>query len=184
MVFLQEELDSSFETKEDLSKDYDPSDPSNSSSSDDDDISEPFYCSVNYRRVILYAERKNLSLREVAALINLCHLDSGTTDKTKMISPSGVRKQKIKLGLEVLEEHKAKKGFKTLKFDGKSHDSLLPNNLSESVHTITAISEPEYQLVDLFDTESEGAEDIANGVFKVITNTSSQDSLLALGSGK
>ena len=125
-----------------------------------------------------------MSLRDISKLINLCHLDSGTVDKSKMISAAGVRKQKIKLGLEVLEEHKAKKGFKVIKMDGKSHESLLPHNKTEFVHTITSISEPDYQLVDLFDSESERAEDITNGMMKVIDDTESRESLLGLGTGK
>ena len=109
-LVFQEEHNSSIDIPEHPGVEYIPS---------DEEEFDGSRCKIDYRRTILFAERKNLTLRETATIINLVHTDCGNNDPTVMISPTGIRSQKLKNGMEILEEHKAKKGFECLKYDGK-----------------------------------------------------------------
>ena len=167
-------MESSGEINYDMSEEYIPM-------SDEDDDYKPSYCKLPYSNSILFAHRYNLSENETAAMINAVLLDIGECDKSKFISPGKVSHLKKTHGLEVLKEHQEKKGFSYLKYDGKTHETLLPNNHVKRVHTITVATDEGY--VDHFETNGETGANIADGVMKVITESESQDTLLAVGTG-
>ena len=168
-------MESSGEINYDESEDFAPM------SDEEEDDYKPSYCKLPYSNSILFAHRYNLSENECAAMINAVLLDIGECDKSKFISPSQVRNLKKSHGHEVLTEHEEKKGFLYLKFDGKSHEALLPNNHVKRVHSITVANDDGY--IDHFQTEGETGAHIADGVMKVVVDTESQDTLLAVGTG-
>ena len=101
-----------------------------------------------------------------------------------MVSPTGIRKMRIREGKNALEDHEEiTKGLECLQYDGKTTWEALLHNQEEKKHFVTVVEQPGDKFVDFYKTPDETGLSLAQGLLKIIYKTESQDTLLAVGSG-
>ena len=155
----------------------------NQSFGDDDYIDESIGECHPYFHSILVGTRFGLSSRGLAFTINSVLMDLGITDTAKFVHQNRVLRLKKKLGIDAINEHEQeKKKLVCLRYDGKTSLSALPNCKQTKTHYITTV-DGDGDYIHHFKS-GEGAREIAKGVLKVIMDTESEASLLAIGAGK
>ena len=105
------------------------------------------------------------------------------SDKSKYLDHSRVIRLKRKLGIDLVQEHEdIKQNLTAIRFDGKTSYEAQSHSKVKRTHYITTV-DGHGDYIDHFESK-EGAEDISAGVFKVVQDTNSCNSLIAIGSGK
>ena len=145
-----------------------------------------FSCTVDYSEVIQFGERYTNSSYVIAQYIKLILKANGITDPSRIPSLSGVQRMRQNVGKKTLENHEKKtKGLQCLKFDGKTTWEAIGQNQLDKAHFVTVVAEPEIDFVDFYKVSNESGRALAEGLWsEVIVPTESQETLLALGSGK
>ena len=170
--FLLQDIDSPYEDDVGKDPDYDYLDDIDTSP-----ISEKLHLTVQL------AMRFNNSAEQTMLIINSLLKELNRDDL--MLSASGIRKLKKRLGDEAIKKRECEdQGLVCLKFDGKKGATKQPKNKTKSVDNYTVIKEPNPRYVSHFVPTTSTGKDIALGVLKVIHDTKSARTIKAGGAGK
>lgn len=149
--------------------------------------------SLNLKEVAIESDRRNLSNRDVAAILNAGLVALGVISKNKrslVIGPDKVRRERIKarklLALE--EEELPQSNLLCFSFDGKKNETLLRTNTGNHItkkklENICILKEPQHKFLGFISTADSSASAISNGLlgFFLERNISLED-LIAIQS--
>lgn len=149
--------------------------------------------SLNLKEVAIESDRRNLSNRDVAAILNAGLVAFGIISRNKrsmVIDQHKIRRERIKARklLALVEEQLPESPLLCFSFDGKKNMTLLKtisgNHLTtKKLENICILKEPDHKFLGLISTDNSTASAISNGLLGFFLEQNiSLDNLIAIQS--
>ena len=134
-----------------------------------------------YEGTMMQAQRWNITLRGLHAVMNNMKADEGKKEPSEYVSVNKLRNQQKRIGLELELDHEDKGPYEYLGFDGKKSSVLMENCRTEKcVDKITFICQSSHEYVDHKVPESGHGIAIAKILYEVVEKTNSLDTIKSI----